>query len=141
VRVFFDTSVLVAVALVRHIHHAPSFAAYLAADRNHAFCAAHTLAEVYSTLTRIPVNQRLSGEQALVFLDQVAHRITAVSLGVEEYRSIIAKAAADGLLGGIIYDALLASCALKVKADEILTWDVNDFRRLGPEVARRVRTP
>jgi predicted nucleic acid-binding protein len=141
VRVFFDTSALVAVALIQHVHHAASFAAYLAADRNHAFCAAHSLAEVYSTLTRIPVSHRLSAEQALVFLEEMAGRITAVSLGVEEYRSIIVKTAAEGLTGRIIYDALLAGCALKVKADEILTWDVNDFRRLGPEVASRVRTP
>jgi hypothetical protein len=71
----------------------------------------------------------------------MAQRITAVSLGVEEYRSIIVKTAGEGLLGGIIYDALLAGCALKIRADQILTWDVNDFRRLGPEIARRVRTP
>jgi predicted nucleic acid-binding protein len=45
------------------------------------------------------------------------------------------------LLGGTIYEALLAKCALKANATIIYTWDVDQFRRLGSEVARRVRTP
>jgi len=36
---------------------------------------------------------------------------------------------------------LLAQCALKVNATTIYTWDLDHFRLLGPEVARRVRTP
>lgn len=44
-------------------------------------------------------------------------------------------------VGGMIYDMLLAQCALKAKADTIYTWNVNHFQRLGPEVARRIKTP
>jgi hypothetical protein len=44
-------------------------------------------------------------------------------------------------VGGAIYDALLAHCALKAKADTIFTWNIDHFRRVGPEVAKRVRTP
>jgi len=40
-----------------------------------------------------------------------------------------------------IYDALLAKCALKANATIIYTWDLDYFRLLGPEVARRIRTP
>jgi len=36
---------------------------------------------------------------------------------------------------------LLAQCALKANATTIYTWDLDHFRLLGPEVARRVRTP
>ena len=39
-------------------------------------------------------------------------------------------------MGGTIYDALLAKCALKANATTIYTWDLEHFRRLGPEVAR-----
>ena len=130
-----------AAALVQHVHHTPSLAAYVSTERKRAFCAAHSLAEVYATLTRLPGNQRLSCEQAWFFLEETAQRITAVPLEVEEYRRTLAEAATENLAGGIIYDALLARCALKAKADTILSWNVEHFRRLGPEVARRVRTP
>ena len=44
-------------------------------------------------------------------------------------------------MGGTIYDALLARCALKAKATTIYTWDLIHFRLLRPEVARRVQSP
>jgi predicted nucleic acid-binding protein len=141
VNLFFDTSVLVAAVSVQHIHHRPSLAVYLAADKNHAGCAAHSLAEVYATLTRLPGKQRMSCEQALLFLDEIRDRLKTIVLDSEEYRSTIVDAAAEGVVGGMIYDALIARCALKAKAETIFSWNIDHFRRLGPEVARRVRTP
>lgn len=138
---FFDTSVLVAAVAVQHIHHKPSLAVYLAADKNHAGCAAHSLAEVYATLTRLPAKQRMSCEQTLLFLDDISDRLKTIVLDSEEYRSTIADAAAEGVVGGMIYDTLIARCALKAKAETIFTWNIEHFRRLGPEVAKRVRTP
>jgi len=138
---FFDTSVLVAAVSVQHVHHAPSLKVYLAADKKQAACAAHSLAEVYSTLTRMPGRQRMECNQALLLLDDIQRRVTAVALDAEEYHSAIAAAAAEGIVGGTIYDALIARCALKAQATTIYTWNVDHFRRCGPEVAKRVRTP
>ena len=140
-KVFFDTSVLIAASLLQHEHHLPSSAAYLKADKKTAGCAAHTLAEVYSGLTRMPGPQRMGGDQALLILDQIRERLTIITLDEEDYYSAIAFAVAQGIVGGTIYDVLLAKCALKANATIIYTWDVDHFRRLGPEVARRVRTP
>jgi len=140
-KVFFDTSVLIAAALVQHVHHQASFAAYSAADKKHCACAAHSLAEVYSTVTRLPGQHRVSCEQALVLLEDITQRLTTVALDGKEYCSAIAAAAGEGILGGTVYDALLAHCALKTRADVIYTWDVRDFQRLGPEIAKRARTP
>ena len=136
-----DTSVLIAAVSVQHVHHEPSLAVYLAANKNQAGCAAHSLAEVYATLTRLPGKQRMSCEQTLVFLDEIRNRLKTVVLDGEEYGSAIADAAAEGVLGGMVYDALIARCALKGQAQTIFTWNVDHFRRLGPEVAKRVRTP
>jgi predicted nucleic acid-binding protein len=141
VKFFFDTSVLVAAVLVQHVHHDPSLAVYLAADKSHACCAAHSLAEVYATLTRLPGRQRMSCEQALLFLDDITDRFTTVALNGQEYCSAIADAAAEGVVGGTVYDALLARCAVKAKASTIYTWNVDHFRRLGPDIAQRVCTP
>jgi hypothetical protein len=46
-----------------------------------------------------------------------------------------------GVTGGGICDAVLARCALKAGARTIYSWNVKHFRRLGPEIAKRVATP
>ena len=138
---FFDTSVLVPVFVDEHPHHEASLAAFLRADKKHASCGAHSLAEVYSTVTRIPGKHRASATEAMLFLTNMAERLTFVTLDAEEYWTAIANAAESGVVGGTIYDALLAQCALKAKADIIYTWNIGHFQQLGGEVARRVRTP
>lgn len=138
---FFDTSVLIAAAQVQHAYHQPSAAAYLKAHKKDSGCAAHTLAELYATLTRLPGRQRIGCDQALLFLDDIRQRLTIIRLDEEDYGSAIASAAAQGVIGGTTYDAVLAHCALKANAGTIYTWNLDHFRRLGPEVAQRVQTP
>ena len=62
---FFDTSALVPVFYGDHVHHKPSLARFIQFDRTTGCCAAHSLAEVYSTLTRMPGKHRISAEQAM----------------------------------------------------------------------------
>jgi len=141
VRWFFDSSVLVPALLPDHVHHARSFAAFAAASRKNAGCAAHSLAEVYSTLTRYPGKQRLSAESAALLVEEVEHRLTLVWLDGDEYFAAINRIAGMGIVGGAVYDALIAACAAKAKADTVYTWNIAHFVLLGNEVARRVRTP
>jgi predicted nucleic acid-binding protein len=141
VKCFFDTSVLVPVFIDDHEHHERSLARFAAATLESGCCSAHGLAEVYASLTRIPGRNRLSGEQVLLFLHEIKDRLTVVALDGEEYLSTIHECATNGILGGALYDALLAACALKAKADILYTWNVQHFNRLGPEVERRVRRP
>ena len=138
---FFDTSVLIPVFLSDHVHHDRSFAAFAAADRRSACCAAHSLAQIYATVTRLPGKHRLSGEQAVLFLEAIEERLMIVSLGSDEYLSAIRRAAGEGIVGGALYDYLLAACAVKAGAEVLYTWNLQDFRRLGADVAKRVRTP
>ena len=138
---FFDTSVLVSVVLMGHPDHGPSLAAYVKANPRNGCCAAHSLAEVYATLTRLPGSQRMTADEALLFVDDIGSRLTVVALGAEEFYAAIAAAANASIVGGTIYDMLLARCALQAKAEIIYTWDVADFGRLGSAVAKRVHTP
>ena len=89
----------------------------------------------------MPGPNRLGTEQVLLTLDDIRERLTVIALEPDEYYSAIGGAAAAGILGGTVYDALIAQCALKSKAAIIYTWNVDHFRRVGPEVAKRVRTP
>ena len=140
-RSFFDTSVLVPVFVDDHPHHAASLAVFLHAEKRHATCGAHSLAEVYSTVTRLPGKHRASGSEAMLFLANIAERLTFVSLNAGEYWKAIEESAEFGVVGGNIYDALLAHCALKAKADIIYTWNLGHFQQLGSEVTKRLRTP
>ena len=51
VKAFLDTSVLVATFYADHEHHRPSIDLFLRFRKEEACCAAHSLAEVYVTLT------------------------------------------------------------------------------------------
>jgi len=138
---FADTSVLVPVFMPGHIHHERSFQLFSRATVKSAFCAAHSIAEVYATMTRLPGKHRTSGQQALAFLEMIQERFSVVALDVADYFATIREAAAQGIVGGTSYDALVAACALKAKADELYSWNTGHFLLLGDEVARKVRTP
>ena len=124
-----------------HIHHEASLKAYLRADKKRDCCGAHSLAEVYSTLTRLPPSHRASADQAMSFLEDMARRLTFIALDAEEYWETIADAAASGVVGGLTYDALLARCAIKAKAETIYTWNIGHFQQFGNHVARLIKTP
>jgi predicted nucleic acid-binding protein len=140
-RAFFDTSVLVAVFHGDHEYHEPSLRAFLKYSKREAAASAHSLAEVFSTLTALPGKHRVGPDQAMLFLQTMRERLTLVSLSANDYYDAIGTAASRAITGGAIYDALLAHCALQIKAQTLYTWNVRDFQRLGPEVAARVRTP
>jgi len=141
VRWFFDSSVLVPALLPDHVHHARSFAAFAAASPENAGSAAHSLAEVYSTLTRYPGRQRLSAESAALLVQEIEHRLTLVWLDGDEYLAAIQRLAGIGIVGGAVYDGLIAACALKANADVLYTWNVDHFKMLGKDLAQRIRTP
>lgn len=140
-RSFFDTSVLIPVFLEDHEHHERSLKAFIGAGRKQDYCAAHSLAEVYATMTRLPGRHRLSGEQVLLFLGNIREHLALIALTGEEYHATIKEVAEAGVVGGTIYDALIARCALKAKVEAIYTWNIRHFQQFGPAVARRLRTP
>lgn len=140
-KAFFDTSVLVAAFHGDHEHHEPSVQAFLKYPKREAAASAHSLAEVFSTLTALPGKHRVGPDQAILFLQTMRERLTLVPLSENDYYLAIEAASARGIAGGAVYDALLARCAVKVRAETLYTWNLRDFQRLGPEVAARVRTP
>jgi predicted nucleic acid-binding protein len=141
VKAFLDTSILVPAFYTDHIHHAASFALLEKCQPRDFCCAAHTLAEVYSSLTRMPPPKRRSPEEAMLYLAGLKSKLTLIALDPEEYFRAIDGLAAIGVSGGTIYDGLLARCALKAKVQSIYTWNVRHFRQFGPEVEKRLRTP
>jgi len=140
-RTFFDTSVLIPVFLEDHEHHEPSFEAFVKADRQHATCAAHSLAEFYAVVTRLPGRHRLGGDQALLFIQEIRERLSVIALTSDEHFAALQSAAALGIVGGTVYDVLLAHCAVKANAATLLTWNVKHFGQFDRSPIKRVQTP
>jgi len=141
VNVFLDTSVLVATFYGEHEHHEPSFSLFLQQKKSIACTAAHCLAEVYAVVTGMPGKDRASPDEAMLFLHDVRERLTLITLDELEYFKLLEDAASTGISGGTCYDALIARCALKARAQTLYTWNVKHFNRLGEAVASRVRQP
>ena len=124
-----------------HPHHARSFRLFAAATRKQAACAAHSLAEAYSTFTRYPGKERISAEAASLVVQGIEQRFTLVWLDGDEYCSAIRRMAHLEIMGGAVYDGLVAACALKAGADHLYTWNVRHFDLLGPEIQKLVTLP
>lgn len=142
-KVLFDTSVIVAALLPKHPNHAPCFAQLQAAKRNHiqGCLSTHSLAEVYSVMTRMPSQPRISPQEAQNLLERCLQYLEAVSLATVDYQAAIAQMATLNLPGGGIFDVLIAQAALKVSADQLLTLNPSHFTRLDAAIAQMVEVP
>jgi len=138
-KALLDTSVLVPVFVADHPHHPASLNIFLRLGKRDGYCAAHSLAELYSTLTRMPGKHRVSGEHAMLFVGEVRSHLKLITLDENEYYGTIERASSHGVLGGAIYDALVASCALKAKVEAIYTWNIKHFQQLN--FSGNIRTP
>jgi predicted nucleic acid-binding protein len=83
---------------------------------------------------------RITGANGIDIVRQIRDRVTLVSLTEVEYIAAI-EAASAAIVGGAIYDALIARCAIKAGADVLLTWNQRDFSRFGDQISRLVKTP
>ncbi len=139
--IFLDTSVLIAVAQVSHVHHGPSRALWATCTVQETAASTHTLAEVYNVLTAMPPGLHLAPRDAVLAIETFLRRLMPVALTAEEYMETLRGTAALGHSGGMIYDALHLACARKVKAETIYTWNVRHFQMVGPDLAERIVTP
>ncbi len=140
-KAFFDTSVLLPVFYGDHVHHKASLDLFIRFDKTTGCCSAHSLVEVYSTLTRMPGKHRISGEQAMLFIGSIRERLSIITLTVDDYADALQASSALGIVGGGIYDAMLAHCAVNAQAETIFSWNSRHYALCGAEVTRRLSTP
>jgi predicted nucleic acid-binding protein len=139
--IFLDTNVLVAATQITHPHNQRSRALLARTTGVEAVIAAHTLAELYSSLTSIRPPERVSPEVAMQALEAYLSRLTPITLTTDEYLRAIRDTAKKGHIGGMIHDALLLACARKSRADFIYTWNIKHFQAIAPDLADRIITP
>lgn len=126
-----DTSCLVAAVCSWHGHHE---ATRREIERRYAageelVLSAHSFAETFSVLTRLPEPHRLSPEDALALIETNWGETRLVALTALDYRVTLRRCRDVSLGGGAVYDALIAACARKARVSTLVTWDVADFER------------
>ena len=141
-KVFLDTSVLVAALLQDHESHARAFPVLdrIQNGKDEGLVSAHTLAEVYAVLTKFPPPFRHAPEQALLSIDEnIIKYFKIIGLTGADYAALLRDAAVAGIQGGTIYDAVLLKASAKVSPDRILTLNPRHFRSVARgEIASRI---
>jgi toxin FitB len=137
-----DTSCLVAAVCAWHRHHDATRREIERRDAagEKLVLAAHSLAEAFSVLTRLPEPHRLRPDDALALIEANWGETRLVALAATDYRATLRRCRDAGIGGGAVYDALIAASARKARVATLVTWDVEGFERfLEDELA--VRAP
>lgn len=134
-RVFLDTSVLVAASESCHPHHAQAMPVLqrVARGEDEGFIGVHSIAETYAALTRLPVQPRIHPSEAgRIIRENILQHFKLVSADEAEYLQALAAVQDHGWPGAKVYDALLLACAARSGAERIYTFNLGDFRGLAP---------
>ena len=132
-RILFDSSILIASFIGAHPKHHAAFPWLQRAKTKEIslIVSAHTLAECFSVLTRLPLSPRILPATAYYLLQENVKKLAEIiTLSSQDYLMILKQMTELGLGGGIIYDAITVKAAKKAKVDKILTFNHKDFVRL-----------
>jgi predicted nucleic acid-binding protein len=131
---FFDTSVLVASSSAAHSHfvQASAVVARVVSGRDKGFVSQHSIAEVYSALTRLPVIPRIHPlEAARIIRDNILKNFETVPVEKRDYLEALRIVSESGWPGAKIHDALLLCSASRSPAQRIYTFNLRDFQQLA----------
>ena len=142
-RTALDTSVVVAGLLTWHERHPEAYLALSAVmgRGRSVVLPIPTLVESYAVMTRLPAPHRLGPADAFAILEG-SFRKKAEVVGIDGRRTwTLLEELSDGsVAGGRTYDALILACALKARADRLLTLNPRDFTLLAEDKIR-IETP
>jgi predicted nucleic acid-binding protein len=143
VRVLYDTSTLFAALIPTHPQYTACFAQLQTAQsgQNAGYLSTHSLAELYSVITRYPVQPRITPTEAHHLIADTLQYLEVVPLTLNHYQAAIAQMVALQIPGGGIFDALIAQAAIGAQVEALLTLNPKHFTRLGEAIARLVQVP
>ncbi len=136
-----DTSCLVAAVCAWHRHHEATRREIERRDAagEKLVLAAHSLAETFSVLTRLPEPHRLRPDDALELIEANWGETRLIALAASDYLATLRRCRDAGVGGGAVYDALVGACARKAGVETLVTWDLEGFERvLEDEPAVRI---
>lgn len=143
-RVLLDSSTLIAAMLPDHPHHEPcrAWLSRAGVGSLEFFVAGHSVAEVFSVLTRLPRTPRISPDEARELIQEnMLRRAQVVAITADDYAALVDELAQRSLAGGIVYDAIVARSAALARVDWLVTLNVRDFQRVWVSPAGQVISP
>lgn len=143
-KVFFDTSVLVAAIIEAHPKHVNALP-WLQKVREKdidGVISAHTLLELYSILTTLPLSPKIYPSLAAKLIkENIVTDFEIIKYSSHDYIKLLDELSKGNIAGGASYDGLILYAARKIKVDIILTLNANDFLRVAPQFVRIISEP
>lgn len=134
-KVCFDTSTLVSALLQQHPHHAIAFPRLQAvkAGTLQGHLTTHGLAELFATLTALPLKPRLlPADVERIIQQSILAYFTVIPLSADHYRDAMQLTVKHNLTSGAIYDALHLIGARSAGCTILYTHNLRHFRSLDP---------
>jgi hypothetical protein len=112
------------------------------ASPSRAYVAAHSLAELYATLSATPAPKMRRVDAVLEAVEHAARVLTPITLTEDDYLWVLRRVAATGSRSGKIHDALVLKCGERAGVDLVYTWNTTHFASIAwPEMAGRIESP
>ena len=143
-KVLFDTNVIVAAFINSHPEHRRSLPWLQKAVKKQieGLVSVHSLIEVYSVITRLPLSPRISTDLALKLIkENILNSFKLITYSSRDYIDLLASLEKNNISGGDSYNGLILWAAEKSKADKIITLNVNDFIRVSPGLVDKISEP
>ncbi|MCP4041663.1 MAG: type II toxin-antitoxin system VapC family toxin [Gammaproteobacteria bacterium] len=129
-----DTNIIVAGLLSWHEHHAAARSSLNNILSSSALLVVPSpaLIEAYAVITRLPAPHRLSSQDAHEVLYGTFYSAARiVALDESEIWGLLGSLDSLQVTGGRSYDAHIVACAIKGRADCLLTFNTRDFEPLA----------
>ncbi|HTG44411.1 MAG TPA: PIN domain-containing protein [Verrucomicrobiae bacterium] len=125
--IYLDTGVLVRGLLTVHPHHSECELLINA----QAVSSCHSLAETFNTLTGF---FQVPNDLASEMVESLSAEMCFEVVSQRDYLQVIREARKRGIQGGIVYDALHAEIARRLKLEKIISYNLSNFRHVAPDI-------
>ena len=125
--IYLDTGVLVRGLLTEHPQH--GVCAKVIGEEAVSSC--HALAEVFNTLTGF---FKIPNDTASEMIVSLTEAMSFEAISQADYMRVIEEARGRGVQGGIVYDAVHAQVARRLKCERIVSYNITNFRHVAPDL-------
>lgn len=125
--IYLDTGILVRGLILTDAQHAEC----VRLINEDAVSSCHSFAEVFNTITGF---FRIQNDIAAEMVKSLAEQMSFETITQNDYLKVVGDARQRGIQGGIIYDALHAEIARRLKVSKIVTYNITNFRHVAPDV-------
>src|SRR5215213_1381557 len=126
--IYLDTTVIVCAMHGEDPHHDDCLPLI---SRRDAVTSAHALAETFSTMTG---RREFQNEDVAEALAAIAAAIRVEPILVSDYLTVLDQTRRRGVRGGLVYDAIHAEVARRLKVDRLLTYNLSNFQQVASDL-------